>query len=121
MADEIEFKLDESTITVFLNDPAGPVGNMLGELADEVAMKARATAPVRSGTLWNDSATLTSNAKPPGYLKSRIHGKRGVSREGNLYGSANGPADPLVFIAYPAKHITFSNIFMSQALYSTHV
>jgi hypothetical protein len=119
MADK--FILDDSTITVFLNDPYGPVGNLVGTLADEVAMKARATAPVRSGTLWNDSATLTSNAKPPGYLKSRVHGKRGVSREGHLYGSANAPADPLIFIAYPAKHITFSNIFMSQALYSTNV
>jgi hypothetical protein len=119
MADH--FNLNESTITAFLNDPYGPVGDLMGELGDEVAMKARALAPVRGGTLWNNSATLTSNARPPGYLKSRIHGKRGVSREGHLYGSANGPADPLIFIAYPAKQVTFRNMFMSTALYSTHV
>jgi hypothetical protein len=119
MADK--FYLNESTITAFLNDPYGPVGDLVGTLGDEVAMKARAAAPVRSGTLWNDSATPSSNARPPGYLKSRIHGKRGVSREGHLYGSANAPADPLIFIAYPAKQVRFRNMFMTTALYSTNV
>lgn len=121
MADDVQFNLDESTISVFLNDPAGPVGDMLGELADDVAMKARTLAPVRTGTLWNASATPTSNARPPGYLKARIHGKRGVSRQGRLYGSANAPANPLVFVAYPAKQVRTRNMFMTTALYSTNV
>lgn len=120
MANE-RFNLNESTITFFLNDPAGPVGDLVAELADEVAMKARAMAPVRVGTLWNDSATPTSNARPPGFLKARIHGKRGVSRQGRLYGSANAPANPLVFIAYPAVQVEFRNTFMTRALYSTNV
>jgi hypothetical protein len=121
MSDEVRFNLDESTITVFLNDPAGPVGDMLGELADQGANRARALAPVRTGTLWNDSATLTSNARPPGFLKGSIHGKRGVSRRGKLYGSINAEANPLVFVAYPAQQVHFKNIFMTTALYSINV
>ena len=115
----MDFNLDERAIASFLNDPAGPVGDLMGTMADEVAMKARATAPVRSGTLWNNSATRTSNARRPGFLKGSIHAKRGVSAEGNLYGSANAEADPLIFIAYPAKHVNFRNTFMTRALFST--
>ena len=119
----MDFIPDELAITEFLNDPIGPIGDMLGEVADQVAIKARAMAPVRSGTQWNNSATLTSNARPPGFLKGSIHGKRGVSQEGNLYGSANAEADPLIFIAYPAKQIEPANrnLFMQRALYSTRV
>lgn len=118
MADETKVNLDESTITVFLNDPAGMVGDYLAELADETAAKARALAPVRVGSLWNNSATLTSNARPPGYLKASIHGKRGVSRQGKLYGSANADANPAIFLEYPAKQIHFKHPFLTTALYS---
>lgn len=109
----------ESAIASFLNDPLGPVGDLMGTMADEVALKARVTAPVRGGYLWNNSATRTSNARRPGFLRDSIHAKRGVSREGNLYGSANAEADPLIFVAYPAKHITVRNTFMTSALFST--
>jgi hypothetical protein len=115
----VEFNPDESAITSFLNDPYGPVGDLMGAMGDEVAMKARAMAPVRGGYQWNNSATRTSNARPPGFLKASIHGKRGVSREGNLYGSANAEADPLIFIAYPAKQVHVRNTFMTRALFST--
>ena len=115
----VEFNPDEASITAFLNDPYGPVGDLVGTMADEVAVKARATAPVRSGYRWNNSATRTSNARPPGFLKESIHGKRGLSREGNLYGSANAEADPLIFVAYPAKQVHFKNTFMTSALFST--
>lgn len=121
MTDNIRFNLDESTITVFLNDPAGPVGDLLGQLADQGANRARALAPVRTGNLWNDSATPSSNARPPGFLKGSIHGKRGVSRQGRLYGSVNAEADPLIFIAYPAQQVHFRNMFMTTALYSINV
>jgi len=123
MADNFRFVLNEAAIADYLGDPMGPVGDLMGMVADQVAEKARAMAPVREGTLWNNSATLTSNARPPGFLKARIHGKRGVSRQGNLYGSANGPAAPLVWITHPATQIPWEhrNLFMERALYSTNV
>lgn len=118
MADINQVTLDDSTIAVFLNDPAGPIGDFLESLANQGAEKARALAPVRTGTRWNNSATRTSNARPPGYLKGSLHGKKGVSAEGNLYGSVNADANPLVFIAYPAAQVRFKNMFMTTALWS---
>lgn len=116
--DGTRIDLDESSITVFLNDPLGPIGDFLASLADSGAVKARALAPVREGNLWNNSASPTSNARPPGFLKGSIHAKRGVSAEGHLYASVNAEADPLIFIAYPARQVRFKNMFMTTALYS---
>jgi hypothetical protein len=115
----VEINLDGLEIDVLLDTEDGMVGEYLREKADEVAMLARAEAPVRTGFAWNNSATPTSNASPPGYLKASIHGKVGRSaRTGHIYGSANVAADPALFITYPAIQIHSPNLFMSTALYS---
>jgi hypothetical protein len=120
MAD-IRVNLNESSIDAFLNDPAGPVGDLLETMADKGSAIARGLAPVREGDLWNNSATRSSNARPPGYTKASIHGKRGVSRQGNLYGSVNAAADPTIFLEYPAQQMHEKRPFLTTALWSITV
>lgn len=111
----IEVHLDEGAIGLFLNDPAGPVGDLLFDMATEGSQLARGLAPVREGNVWNEE---TTTARVPGFTKASIHAKRGVSAEGGLYGSFNVAADPGIFLSYPAKQLHRTWIFMKTALWS---
>lgn len=113
MATEVD--LNESSIGLFLNDPGGPVGDLLFEMATEGEGTAKGLAPVREGNVWNEE---TTSARPPGFTKASIHAKRGVSQAGNLYGSVNVEADPGIFLSFPAKQLHRTWIFMHTALWS---
>jgi hypothetical protein len=123
--------LNDSTIAVFLDDPDGPVGQMLEEMSEHGAALARIFAPVRLDNVWNEETSSGAlNAatapggkpKPPGYLKARIRGKHGVSRAGQLYGSVNAPADPAIFLEYPAVQLNgHKHPFLTTALWSITV
>lgn len=93
-----DLKLDELAVRDLLTDEHGIVGNFLADLADQMATVARARVPVRHTPTWS----RRSNARPPGFTAALIHTAMGHhAATGDLWASANAPADPTLFLEDP--------------------
>lgn len=110
--------LDRAAMDVMLNDPAGPVGQLIAELSGQAAQIARSAVRVREvpGTR-RTRAGRHSTARPPGYTKARIvvHGPV-VGSRGGLYGGVNAPGNPGIFLEHPAEQMSRKYPFLTTAL-----
>lgn len=87
-----------------LNSPDGVCAPMLIELAESAALVATTVVHVRPGTKRSVTREPGSDARPVGYTKTNIHPHLGWAG-GHIYSSANAPADPALFLEYPAEQI----------------
>lgn len=105
----VNVHLSQAAIDGALNDWEGPVGRMIIELSDEITTVAKATVRVRNPHSKAGRAGPNSTAHPPGYTKAltRRHLGKG-SRTGTIYGGANAPGSPGLFLEYPAIQIALN-------------
>ena len=89
--------LDPVAIDDMLNSPDGVCAPMLLDLAERAALVAK--AKVRTRTTWG-----RSDSRSPGFTRPLIHPHLGWSG-GHIWSSANAPADPAIFLEYPAEQI----------------
>jgi len=114
-----EIRWDDRTLDELLKSPEGPVGKLLLDLSVQVADVARSVVRVRD-PLTRDRrrrAGRGSTAHPPGYTKALIrpHLGRGTIT-GSLYGGANAPGSPGIFLEYPARQMDDRYPFLTTGL-----
>ena len=113
---------DDTAIEDLFNDPAGPLGQLIGELSQRAAAVARATVHVRAvpGTR-RIRAGRNSTARPPGFTRAdiRVHGP--VRGQYGLYGGVNAAADPTIFLEHPAIQMTRGYPFLTTGLDSLEI
>jgi hypothetical protein len=118
MATDIKITWSQEAINGLMNSVDGPVARMLNELSAQVAAVARQAVPVRNPARGSRGwAGRNSTAQPPGYTKALIrpHLGRGALT-GNLYGGANAPGNPGIFLEYPASQMTHKYPFLTTGL-----
>lgn len=112
------FRLDQAATHALLNDPAGPVGQLVAEVSEQAARIARSAVRVRQvpGTR-RTRAGRHSTARPPGFTKAsiRVHGPV-IGSRGGLYGGVNAEGNPGIFLEYPAEQMTRKYPFLTTAL-----
>lgn len=112
------FTLRRPAVDELLNDPAGPVGQLIAELSEQVATVARQAVPVRDPATRNRRrrAGHGSTAHAPGYTKAniRVHGP--IRGHTSLYGGVNSPGSPSIFLEYPASQMTRKYPFLTVGL-----
>ena len=111
-------QIDESALDDLLNDPEGPVGQLLADLDEQAAAIARGVVHVwpgtRRSTIWNP-ATSTA-VLPSGTTKASIHTYGPVRGKRGLYGGVNAKADPTVYLEKPADQMHHQYPFLTFAL-----
>lgn len=114
-----EIHWDEKALDDLLKSPEGPVGRLLLELSEQVATVARSVVHVRNPLTIDRRrrAGRNSTAQPPGYTKALIrpHLGRGTVT-GNLYGGANAPGSPGIFLEHPAIQMDDRYPFLTTGL-----
>ena len=109
---------DQKAIDGVMKSVDGPVARMLNELSAQVVTVAKSVVPVRNPARGSRGrAGRNSTAHKPGYTKELIrpHLGRG-SLTGNLYGGANAPGSPGIFLEYPAEQMTRAYPFLTTGL-----
>ncbi len=102
----VNVNLDEAAIYELLNGPTGLVYPFISQLSVQAAAVATEVVHVRPGTPASATTGRTSNARPPFFTKARIRPHMAWGAEtGLLYGGVNAPADPSIFLEYPARQI----------------
>lgn len=103
MTDQVD--ISQVAVDELMRDEAGPVGDLMHELAIQTATVARAKVRVRDPRA--NRTGRTSDAKPPGYTKARITSIVGHSAThgGVVFGGANAPGNPSLFLELPADQI----------------
>jgi hypothetical protein len=100
-----DVNISQVAVDGLMRDEGGPVGLLMTELAIQTATVARAVVRVRIPGA--NHTGRTSDARPPGYTKSRITTSVGHSAThgGVVFGGANAPGDPGLFLELPADQI----------------
>lgn len=116
---DIKITWNDAAYQDLMKSADGPVARMLNELSAQVATVARQVVHVRN-PLTRDRrrrAGRNSTAQPPGYTKALIrpHLGRGTLT-GNLYGGANAPGNPGLFLEYPAEQMDDRYPFLTTGL-----
>jgi hypothetical protein len=96
-------ELDPVVVDEVLNDPQGPVGDLLDEISDRMLRIAQRRAPVRGfgpPTVWNEA---TTSASAPGDLLASLHPVVRKDSRGKLFGGINAQFYPTVFLEYPRQ------------------
>jgi hypothetical protein len=112
------FTLNRPSVDMLLNDPAGPVGQLIAELSERVATVARDTVPVRNPAAKNRRrrAGRGSSAQPPGWTKASIKVHGPVRGHSNLYGGVNAAGNPGIFLEYPARQMNRKYPFLTTGI-----
>lgn len=115
-----DVEISQEAVNELLRDINGPVGDLMRQIANQIAASARAHAPVRTGNVWSNRS---SGAKKPGYTKENITTTVGhsVLNDGVVFGGANAPGDPTFFLQKPAEQMHHKYPFLTDALWSVRV
>lgn len=128
MAADDEEVIDQGAVDEMMRDIDGPIGDLMRELADQIARVAVEKAPIlkasnvrslRSTALRGEDGTI----KTPGYTKRHITTTVGHSKlhDGYVFGGANAPGDPGIFLEAPAKQMHETHPFLTTGLWSVHI
>lgn len=114
-------EISDEAVLAMLRDEEGPVGDLMRELADQIAAVAREKAPVRIPRRFRTGRT--SSARATGYTRANIESVTGhaTTHDDILFGGANAPEDPGLFLELPAKQMHEKHPFLSTALDSIWV
>ena len=108
-----------------MRDVDGPVGDLMRDISKQIADVAIAKAPIlkarnvrslRSSALRSPDGTI----KTPGYLRRNITRTVGhsVLHDGYLFGGAEAPGDPGIFLEAPAEQMHEKHPFLTTGLWS---
>jgi len=119
LSDEVHISQEE--VDRLLRDEEGPVGNLMREFADQIASVAREKVPVRIPRRFKTGRT--SSARAPGYTRANIASTVGHAKTHDdiLFGGADAPEDPGLFLELPAKQIHEKHPFLTTGLESIWV
>lgn len=116
---EITVHWNDAAYDELMNSVTGPVADLLRDLSGQVVTVAQAAVHVRTMDRHDRRrrAGANSTAHAPGYTKSLIrpHLGRGTLT-GQLYGGANAPGSPGVFLEYPAEQMDRAYPFLTTGL-----
>lgn len=113
-----DVQVSEEEVHRLLSDENGPVGDLMRELSHQIAEVAREKVRVRVPR--NHKTGRTSSAKEPGYTRGRITSTVGHAKthDGILFGGAEAPEDPGLFLELPAKQMHEKYPFLTTGLES---
>jgi hypothetical protein len=117
-----EVNLYDTQLEWLLNDPAGPVGEVIGELSDKAADIARAACPVvkpENYSRWGKLFSEEHQYGPPGATKKSIEASfPRFNGLGELYGGVNVNLGPTYYLQNGGgRHGHARRVpFMSEAL-----
>jgi len=113
--------ISQKAVDELMRDEHGPVGDLMRELADQMATVAREKVRVR--VYGRHRTGRTSNARLPGYTKAHISSTVGHSKlhGGILFGGAEAPGNPGIFLEAPAEQMHEKYPFLTTGLWSVHV
>lgn len=113
-----DVQISEEEVQRLLSDENGPVGDLMHELATQIAAVAREKVHTRVPGRFRTGRT--SSAKEPGYTRSRITSTVGHAKThgGILFGGAEAPEDPGLFLELPAKQMHEKYPFLTTGLES---
>jgi len=116
-----EVNISEEAVEDMLRDINGPVGELMRDLARQMAVIARDKVAVRIP--GSHRTGRTSSARASGFTKSRITSTVGHSKLNNdhVFAGAEAPGDPGVFLELPAEQMHEKHPFLTTALWSVHV
>lgn len=113
--------IDQTAIDEMLRDEEGIVGDLMRDLAVQIAVVA--IAKVRVRVPGRQHTGRTSNARTPGYTKSHITHTVGHAKthDGLLFGGAEVDEDPGLFLELPAQQMHEKYPFLTTGLWSVIV
>lgn len=113
-----EVYISQEAVDEFLRDIDGPIGDLMRELSTQIADVARQKVRVRIPGTHRTGRTSNSNA--PGYTKAHITTTVGHAKthDGLLFGGANAPANPGIFLEAPAQQMHEKYPFLTTGLWS---
>jgi hypothetical protein len=117
--------INQDAVDELMRDEHGPVGDLMRDLARQMAAVAIEKVRVR-GTVIRKGVHRTgrtSNAQLPGYTKAHITYTVGHAKlsGGVLFGGAESPGDPGLFLELPAEQMHEKYPFLTTGLWSVHV
>lgn len=121
-----EVIISQKDVDELMRDIDGPVGDLMRDLSREIAdvarekVRVRGVIPARPGM---HPTGRTSNARLPGYTKTHITSTVGhsVLHDGLLFGGAEAPGNPAIFLEAPAEQMHEKYPFLTTGLWSVHV
>ncbi len=120
-----EVVISQQEIDELLRDEHGPVGDLMRDLATQMADVAREKVRVRGvrGRFGQHPTGRTSNAQSPAYTKRNITSTVGHSKlhNGYVFGGAEAPGNPGIFLEAPAEQMHEKYPFLTTGLWSVHL
>lgn len=115
-------QLNEAEIEKILHDPAGPVGDILAEVATKMTATAVALAPLQKPKNYSWSLAKSTSYQPhsSGFTKAgtRFH-PPDIDSAGRLFAGTDAPYKPVMWLERGRSHPRMTlHPFMSEALYS---
>jgi hypothetical protein len=120
--------ISQQAVDEMFRDIDGPIGDLMRDIAHQIQKVAIEKAPVLKA---NNVRSLRSTAlrtadgtvKIPGYTKRNITTTVGHSKlhDGYVFGGANAPGDPAIFLEVPAEQLHHKHPFLTTGLWSVHV
>lgn len=128
MAADEPVVIHQEAVEDLLRDMDGPVGDLMKQLANQMASVAREKAPIlnpKNIRSWRSSALRTEDGtiKMPGYLKRHITTTVGHSKLHNdyVFAGANAPGNPDLFLEIPAEQVHDQVDILQAGLWSVHI
>jgi hypothetical protein len=120
-----EVVISQEAVDELMRDIDGPVGDLMRDIAHQIEVVAVAHAPIlkaRNVRSLKSTAFRSGDGtiKTPGYLKRHITSTVGhaISRDGLLFGGAESPGDPGIFLEAPAEQMHEKHPFLTTGLWS---
>ena len=116
-----EVVISQEEVDRLMQDKEGPVGDLMRDIADQIASVAREKVRVREPGRFRTGRT--SSAQAPGYTKANITTTVGNSKLHNdyVFGGANAPGNPGIFLEAPAEQMHEKYPFLTTGLWSVSV
>ena len=123
-----EVVISQEAVNELFRDIDGPVGDLMRDIANQIATVAREKAPIlnprnvrssRSSAFLADDGTI----KTPGYTKRHITTTVGHSKlhDNYVFGGAEAPGNPGIFLEAPAEQMHEKHPFLTTGLWAVHV
>lgn len=120
-----QVNISQHDIDELMRDEEGPVGDLMRDLAQQMADVARIKVRIRGvrGIFGQHPTGRTSNANSPAYTKRHITSTVGHSKLHNeyLFAGAEAPGNPGIFLEAPAEQMHDKYPFLTTGLWSVQL
>ena len=117
MAYVYDVYIDLADVEDLFNNPDGPVGVLLQEMAVKASAYAKGLAPVMKPENYSWVPSKSTSYGPPGRTKFATHPHfPGYTKSGRLFGGVDTVYGPTLFLEKPAEQLHYPRRFLSDAL-----